>query len=90
MKARTLKILQSIIDPAVDPEPEIQASDKFFGSLINPKKYTGNDTAELKMEMSFEKICIVLGQFSNKPVKESTTKEYFSLIQHYNKESKKR
>jgi len=89
MKSRTLKILASIIDPSIDPEPEINASDKYFASLIRPKTFTGKDTAELRYDRSFEQNCITLSQFINKPVKDVSTREYFSLIEHYNKEARK-
>ena len=41
---------------------------------------------ELKYDRDFEMNCIVLGKHSNKPVKGSTTKEYFALINYVNKQ----
>jgi len=85
MKSRTLKMLQSIRDPSINIEAEIESSDKYFASLIEPKTFTGKESAELRYDINFEKNCIELSQFINQPVKNVSTKEYFSLIQHYNR-----
>jgi len=47
----------------------------------------GDQSDELKYDRDFEMNCIVLGKMSNKPVKECTVKEYFSLIRYFNKQN---
>lgn len=78
-----MKILQGIIG-GYDTDKEIEDTDKYFVSLIRPKKLTGKYTDEIRYEHGFETNCIVLSKFINQPVKTLTTKEYFSLIQFYN------
>ena len=89
MKQRTLKVLEGILnDKNVDDE--IDKSDRYFSTLIHPKKLTGKFTDEIRYENSFEQNCIVLSKFINQPVKTLTTKEYFTLIQYFNEQTKKR
>lgn len=47
-------------------------------------------TDEIRYENGFEQNCIILSKFINQPVKTLTTKEYFTLIQYYNEQLKKR
>lgn len=89
LKSRTLKILQGISNPDIDVDKEIEDSNRYFGTLINPKIFTGKMSAELRYDKSFEQNCIELSQFINQPVKHVSAKEYFSLIQHYNRIVKK-
>lgn len=44
----------------------------------------GANNEELRYDKSFEKNCVILGQYYNKPVKECTTREYFTLLEYYN------
>jgi hypothetical protein len=83
MKERSIKIAQAIIDGR-DIEDEMSAADKYFSTLISPKKFSGSDNEELKYDKYFEKNCIMLSGFANQSVKTLTTKEYFSLITFYN------
>jgi hypothetical protein len=89
IKMRTLKILNGIIND-VNTDKEIADTDKYFVSLIRPKKLTGKYTDEIRYEHGFEQNCIVLSKFINQPVKTLSTKEYFSLIQYYNIQSRKK
>lgn len=89
MKQRTLKVLEGILTDT-NMDEEIEKSDKYFSMLIHPKKLTGKYTDEIRYENSFEQNCIVLSKFINQPVKTLTTKEYFTLIQYYNAQAKKR
>jgi hypothetical protein len=84
MKERILKQCDAIIEGR-SSETEINAADVYFASLINPKSFTGYENAELSYDKGFEKNCILLSSLANQPVKNLTTKEYFTLIQHYNK-----
>lgn len=83
LKERTLKVLQGIIEDKEFTE-EINAADRYFSMLIQPKSFSGKDNAELRYDKDFEKNCIILSSMANKPVKEVSTTEYFALIQHYN------
>jgi len=87
MKLRTMKILQGIIGD-IDTDAEIEKDDLSFSTWIRPKQLTGKFTEEIKYEQSFEDNCIVLSKFINQPVKTLTTKEFFTLIRHYNEQKK--
>lgn len=89
IKKRTLTILKGIRD-GVDTTNEIADTDKYFVTLIKPKKLTGKYTDEIRYEHTFETTCIKLSQFINQPVKTLTTREYFSLIQYYNTQNGRR
>ena len=89
MKQRTIKILQGIIGDN-DTDAEIEKDDMTFSSWIRPKKLTGKFTDEIRYEQSFEDNCIVLSKFINQPVKTLTTREYFTLIRHYNESNGRR
>jgi len=87
MKERSIKICQAIID-GKDIEDEMSAADRYFATLISPKRFTGTDNEELRYDKFFEKNCIMLAGLINQPVKQLTTKEYFSLITFYNDKQK--
>ena len=72
------------------PDPSIEKIDEYFGTMIKPKNFYGPGNVELRYDKSFEQNCIVLSQYSNKPVKYCTTKEYFALLDHWNKLIKER
>jgi hypothetical protein len=78
-----LKVLNCIIEGR-GTEQEEEETQRYFASLIHPKKLTGKYTDEIRYEHSFEMNCITLSKFINQPVKTLTTKEYFALIEHYN------
>jgi hypothetical protein len=86
VKQRTLKILEGILN---DTEVDLESTDKYFANMIQPKKLTGRMTDEIRYDNSFEQNCIVLSKFINQPAKTLTTKEYFTLIQYYNKQNKR-
>lgn len=65
-------------------DEEISAADRYFSMLIKPKSFSGKENAELNYEKDFEENCIILSSLANKPVKELTTKEYFSLLKYHN------
>lgn len=65
-------------------DDDISAADRYFAMLIQPKSFSGKDNTELKYDIEFEDNCILLSSLANKPVKELTTKEYFSLIKFHN------
>jgi len=56
--------------------------------MIKPKNFYGRENYELRYDKSFEKNCIILASYSNKDVKKCTTKEYFALLEHHNKQIK--
>ena len=83
---RAMKILRGIIE---GQEVNLEETDKYFSTLIRPKKLTGKYTDEIRYEHSFESNCILLSKFINQPVKSLSTTEYFSLIEYYNSIVKK-
>ena len=77
-------MLEAIIED-LDNSREIEKIYKYFASLIKPKEFYGNDSAELKYELEFERNCIRLSIHTNKEIKKMSTKEYFSLIDYHNR-----
>ena len=67
---------------------DIQEIDKYMATFIEPKEFIGASSYELKYDADFEKNCIVLSEYTNKPVKILTVKEYFTLLQYHNKKMK--
>ena len=80
-KEKYIKLLQELIDGVDHGADDI---DRYFASMIRPKNFIGRENEELRYDKSFEKNCIILGQYYNKPVKECTTREYFTLLDYYN------
>jgi len=80
-KEKNIRLLQELIDGKPSKTEDI---DKYFAGMIRPKNFIGNNNEELRYDKSFEKNCIILGQYYNKPVKECTTREYFTLLDYYN------
>ena len=83
MKEKALQQADAILT-GKNIEEELNAADRYFASLINLKKFSGKDNDELKYDKFFEKNCILLTNMTNQPVKDLSTKEYFSLIQYHN------
>ena len=54
------------------------------------KNFYGSNSEELVYDKNFEENCIVLAQYSSKPVKDCTVREYFTLIQHANNKKPKK
>ena len=87
MKNRTLKVLNAILE---DKELDLESEDRYFAGMIHPKRLTGKYNDEIRYDNSFEQNCIVLSKFINQPVKTLTTKEYFTLIQYFNAQNKRK
>lgn len=83
MKERSIKVCNAIIEGR-EIEDEMSASDRYFSTLISPKKFSGSDNEELRYDKYFEKNCIMLSSLANQPVKSLSTKEYFFLVTYYN------
>ena len=81
-KEKTIKQLQSLLDGKINKE--VDSINSYFASMIRPKNFIGTNNEELRYDKSFEKNCVILGQYYNKPVKDSTTREYFTLLDYYN------
>ena len=88
MKQRTLKELDALLDPSLDISKDIEGANRYFASLINPQSFTGEDNYELRYDKDFEMNCIILAEYTRQPVKTLTVKEYFTLVQYYNKQQK--
>jgi hypothetical protein len=88
VKKRTLKELEAL--QGKDVASEIREIDRNIEMFVDPKDFMGASSYELKYDGDFEKNCIILSEYANKPVKALTTKEYFTLLQHHNKLMKER
>ena len=53
------------------------------------KNFYGKDSEELKYDKDFEMNCIFLSQYTNKPVKECSTREYFTLMKYADDKNRK-
>lgn len=80
-----INTLQGIIDEK-DYSEENKKVDQAIAKTINIKNFMGDE--ELRYDKNFEMTCIALEKFTNKAVKQCTTKEYFTLIQYANKQNK--
>lgn len=78
-------MLDSIID-GTNNDAHIESYNKYFASLINPKVFTGREAVELRYDKNFEQNYILLSQYTNRVVKEASVREYFSLLQYFNKQ----
>jgi len=87
MKNKTLKELDSILNPDLNISADLDKSDRFFATLITPQNFTGNDNFEVIYEKEFESNCIKLAEYTKQPVKTLTVKEYFSLLEYHNKKN---
>lgn len=90
VKQRTIKDLDAILDDTIDIAREHAEADRFFATLINPPSFTGDDNYELRYDKDFEQNCIILAEYTRQPVKSLTVKEYFTLVQYYNKVKSKK
>ena len=87
-KKRLLKELDGLL--GADVAHDIKEIERYMATFIEPKEFIGPASYELKYDADFEKNCIVLSEYTNKPVKVLTTKEYFSLLQYHNQLLKER
>lgn len=87
-KERLVKQLTAIID-GEDYSEDIGRIDANMRRNMRVKSFMGNDNEELKYEKDFEMNCIVLAVYSNKPVKECTVMEYFTLMKYHDIRQKK-
>ena len=83
MKERSMQVCNAIIEGKASQDA-MSAADRYFATLIHPKRFSGSENEELRYDKHFEKNCIMLSSMSNQPVRTMTTKEYFSLIVYYN------
>jgi len=88
-KERIILELDSIVD-GQNRDELIGKIDKYFGSQIKPKEFMGERSEEIRAEREFELNCILLSEYTNKSVKEMTTKEYFTLLNYRNEQIRKR
>jgi len=72
----------------MDVSKDIREIDRYIAQFIEPKEFIGESSYELKYDRDFETNCIVLSEYANKPVKNLTVKEYFTLLQYHNKKVK--
>ena len=79
-----IKQLTAIIEDK-DYTEDIGRIDATMRRNMRIKSFMGNDNEELRYEKDFEMNCIVLAPYANKPVKESTVMEYFTLMKYHDK-----
>lgn len=87
-KEKILYELDEIIDE-VDLSAEIGRINSYNALQIKPKDFMSDYNDEIKFEKAFEVNCIILSEYANKPIKEMTTKEYFTLLNYRNEINKK-
>lgn len=63
--------------------------ERFFASQIKPKNFSGKNSDEIKHDKAFDKNIIALSPYINKPISECSTKEYFSLLEWHNDQTRK-
>ena len=85
-KQKIINTLTGIIE-GKDYEEENNKIDSRVARTIKVKNFYGRESDELKYDKDFELNCIVLSKHANKPIKECTVREYFSLIK-YNKDAR--
>jgi len=84
-KEKILLELQMMIEE-VDLSEEIAKNNKYFARHIRPKDFMGEHNDEIKFEKAFDQNCILLSEYTNKPIGEMTTKEYFTLLNYRNEQ----
>ncbi len=76
-KQKILNDLEMMIDD-VDLTEENRVINGYFANQLKPKNVMGDE--EIRFEKAFETNCILLSEYTNKQVKELSTKEYFTLL----------
>ena len=62
---------------------------KYFARQIKPKDFMSEVSDEVRHEKAFELNCILLSEYTNKSVREMSTKEYFTLLGYRNEQIRK-
>jgi hypothetical protein len=83
-----VNVLKGIVE-GKDYSDKIEKIDEITRKTIRVKSFQGKDSEELKYDKDFETYCIILSKYTNKHVKELTTKEYFSLRKFADDENKR-
>lgn len=81
LKVRTLEILRGITNGDPDTN-KIEMLTRQLMLHVKPKTFFGKDNAEVKFDKNFEKICIVLSEYTNANVKSLTVSEFYSLYEY--------
>ncbi len=84
-RQKQINALQGIID-GTNYDEQNDKIDRQIASTMKVKNFMGKKSEELKYDGNFEMNCIVLSKYANKPVKNSSTKEYFALIKYSEKQ----
>lgn len=83
LRSKTSLELQQILGE--DVSKGIDILDKWFTDQINPIDLK---TFEANYEKEFEEICFLLSKHTNKPVKELSVVEFYTIILHLKKQKK--
>lgn len=81
LKARTLMVLKGIAD-GEDDTKRIEELTTQLMLHVKPKPFNGKDNAELRYDKNFEKLCIVLSEYTNANVKRLTVAEFYALLEY--------
>lgn len=87
-KQKILNDLKMLSDD-VDLTEENDKINSYFARQIKPKDFMGEHNDEIRFEKSFEMNCILLSEYTNKPIREMMTKEYFTLLNYRNEQIRK-
>ena len=72
----------NVLDGIIEGKDYTDENEKIDASVrrsMKIKNFYGNDSEELKYDKDFELYCIILSKYTNKHVKELSTKEFFAL-----------
>ena len=82
-KEKIVNDLRMIIED-IDLTDNQNKINKYFSRQIKPKDFMSEQSDEVKHERAFEKNCVILSEYTNKPVREMNTKEYFTVLAIHN------
>lgn len=87
-KIRRKAMLQlSEIINGTDHSKQIEALDKEL--LATPIRFAGNESAEVKFDKEFEKLCVMITQNMGVEAKKYTVTEFYTAIEMINEQNKK-
>ena len=80
------KVLEQIIDGTLEDPDQVDAE---VAKHLKPLNFIGPNSFELEYERGFEELCINLSTFISRDVKKLNVKEFYALLSHAKKSSKR-
>lgn len=82
LKKRTVALLEGIVRGEFDPEalPEVQRLTAKLITYANPKCFAGENSEEIKFDLQFENLCLVLSEQLHVKPKEYTVLEFYNAF----------